>query len=205
MREPRHNSSKEPDQHLPPFWIFARDSRGRPLDPRVREVAEQLWRFAHRLVDAELHDSASAAEIVEKVASEVSSRLRDHPGIFDNLKGYFITAFRRRVRHQMLRENRVAYEGLVRELELNHHLTGPDFKQMIEDDLCLEVVIDLLPHEARHMLHLRMLEFSWKEIGQMVGISAKQARSRFYYELEKMHSKLLQNRTTDAGSDEESD
>ena len=205
MREPRHKSPKEPDEHLPPFWIFAKDSRGRPLDPRVKEVAEQLWRFAHRLVDAELHDSASTAEIVEKVASEVSSRLRDQPGIDENLRGYFMTAFRRRVRHQSMREHRVAYEGLVSELELNHHLTGPDFNQMIERSLCLEVIIDLMPHEARHMLHLRILEFSWKEIGQRLGISAKQARSRFYYELEKVHSKLLQSRTRNPGANEESD
>ena len=205
MREPRHRRSKESDEHLPPFWIFAKDSRGRPLDPRVKEVAEQLWRFAYRLVDTELHDSASAAEIVEKVASEVSSRLRDQPSIDENLKGYFMTAFRRRVRHQLMREHRFAYEGLVSELELNHHLTGPDFKQMIEQSLCLEVIIDLLPHEARHMLHLRILEFSWKEIGNRLGTSAKQARSRFYYELEKVHLKLLENRTRNPGSNEESD
>ena len=175
------------------------------MDPRVKEVAEVLWRFAHRLVDAELHDSASAAEIVEKVASEVSSRLLDQPSIHENLRGYFMTAFRRRVRHQLMREHRFAYEGLVSELELNHQLTGPDFKQMIEQSLCLEVIIDLLPHEARHMLHLRMLEFSWKEIGQRLGISAKQARSRFYYEVEKVHSKLLQSKTRNAGSNEETD
>ena len=204
MREPRHKSPKEPDQHLPPFWILAKDSRGRPLDPRVKEIAEQVWRFAHRLVDAELHDPASAAEIVEKVASEVSSRLRDQPGIDGNLRGYFMTALRRRVRHQSMRENRVAYEGLVTEVELNHHLTGPDFKAMIEQRLCVEMVIDLLPHEARHMLHFRILEFSWNEIGERLGISAKQARSRFYYELEKVRTKLLQSGTRNADSKEES-
>jgi DNA-directed RNA polymerase specialized sigma24 family protein len=205
MREPRHKSPKEPDEYLPPFWIFAKDSRGRPLDPRVKDVAEQLWRLAYRLVDAELHDAASAAQIVEKVASEVSSRLREQPGINGNLRGYFMTAFRRRVRHQSMKENRVAYEGLVSELELNHHLTGPDFKQIIEQRLCLAVVADLLPHEARHMLHLRMLEFSWEEIGRRLRITAKQARSRFYYELEKVHAKLCQNRPEDAGFNEESD
>lgn len=205
MRDPRLKSPKQADEHLPPFWIFGRDSRGRPLDPRVKEVAEQLWRFAYRLVDAELHDPASAAQIVEKVASEVSSRLWDQPGVGANLRGYFMTAFRRRVRHQSMRENRVAYAGLVNELELNHRLTGPDFEGIIERRLCLEVIIDLLPHEARHMLHFRILEFSWQEIGRRLGVSAKQARSRFYYELEKVRSKLLQSRTGNVGSNEEFD
>jgi DNA-directed RNA polymerase specialized sigma24 family protein len=205
MRQPRHKSPKEPDQHLPPFWIFAKDSRGRPLEPRVREVAEHLWRLACRIVDAELHDPASTGQIVEKVASEVSSRLRDQPGIDGNLTGYFMTAFRRSVRHQSIKENRVAYEGLTSELELNHHLTGPNFEETIQQRLCMEVIIDLLPHEARHMLHFRILEFSWEEIGRRLGISAKQARSRFYYELEKVRSKLLQSRTGNVGSNEESD
>lgn len=205
MREPRQKSPKQADEHLPPFWIFGSDSRGRPLDPRVKDIAEQLWRFAYRLVDAELHDPASAAQIVEKVASEVSSRLHDQPGIDANLKGYFMTALRRRVRHQFMAENRFAYEGLVSELEINHHLTGPDFKRIIEERLCVEVIVDLLSHEGRHMLHFRMLEFSWTEIGRRLGMSAKQARSRFYYELEKVRSKLLRNRAEDAGPNEESD
>jgi len=205
MREPRQKSSKDPDEHLPPFWIFGSDSRGRPLDPRVRDVAEQLWRFAYRLVDAELHDPASAAQIVEKVAGEVSSRLHDTPGIDSNLKGYFMTALRRRVRHQFMAENRVAYEGLVSELEINHHLAGPDFYREIERHLCIELILDLLSHEGRHMLHFRMLDFSWTVIGRRLGLSAKQARSRFYYELEKVRSKLLRNRTEDMDPSEESD
>jgi DNA-directed RNA polymerase specialized sigma24 family protein len=205
MREPRQKGSKDPDEHLPPFWIFASDSRGRPLDPRVKDLAEQLCRFAYRLVDAELHDPASAAQIVEEVASEVSSRLLDQPGIGANLKGYFMTALRRRVRHQFMAENRDTYEGLVSELETNYHLTGPDFKRRIEQSLCVEVIVDLLSHEARHMLHFRMLEFSWTEIGRRIGISAKQARSKFYYELEKVRSKLLRNQAEDAGPNEESD
>ena len=103
----------------------------------------------------------------------------------------------RRVRHEHLRENRVEYEGLVSALEVNHNLAGPDFNRLIEETLCLHVVVDLLSHEGRHMLHFRMLDFSWPEIGQRLGMSAKQARSRFYYELEKVRSKLLRNRTKD--------
>ena len=202
MREPRRKTSKEPDQHLPPFWIFGLDSRGRPIDPRVRDVAQRHWRFALRLVAAELHDIASAAEIVEKVASEVSSRLHDQSAIDTNLQGYFRTALCRRVRHRHMTENRVDYEGMASAVEVNHNLTGPDFERMIEEKLCVQVIADLLSHEARHMLNFLMLDFSWKEIGQRLGMSAKQARSKFYYELEKVRTKLLRNRTEDDPSEE---
>jgi hypothetical protein len=55
------------------------------------------------------------------------------------------------------------------------------------------------------MLHYRILGFSWNEIGRVLHLSGKQARSRFYYELEKAHTKLLGDRATGAGHGEESD
>ena len=111
--------------------------------------------------------------------------MQEEPGVDQNLAGYFITAFHRRVRQQFLRENRVTYEGLLRELELNHHLTAPDWEAAMEQELCLKVLVDQLPHQSRHMLHYRILGFSWNEIGRALRISGKQARSRFYYELNK--------------------
>jgi len=142
---------------------------------------------------------------MEGVALEVSSRLQDEPGVDQNLAGYFITAFCRRVRQQFLRDNRVTYEGLLRELELNHHLTAPDWEAAMERELCLQVLVDQLPHQSRHILHCRILGFSWNEIGQALRMSGKQARSRFYYELDKVHSRLLGTRTKGAGNSEESD
>jgi DNA-directed RNA polymerase specialized sigma24 family protein len=185
--------------------MLSKDSRGRPIDSRVIAVAERLWPWAYRRVERELHDAASAAQIVERVAIEVSSRLQDDPGVDRNLVGYFITAFLRQVRQQFLRENRVTYEGLVSELELNHHLTAPDWVAALEREWCLNVLVDHLPHQARHMLNYRILGFSWNEIGRVLRISGKQARSRFYYELNKLHTKLLGTTTNDADHPEESD
>jgi DNA-directed RNA polymerase specialized sigma24 family protein len=184
---------------------MGRDSKGQPIDTRVVEVAERLWRWAYRNVEWELHDPASAAQIVESVALEVSSRLQVEPEVGRNLPGYFFTAFRRRVRQQFLQENRLTYEGLLRELELNHHLTAPDWEAALEQELCLKVLVDQLPHQSRHMLHYRILGFTWNEIGRALRISGKQARSRFYYELNKLHAKLLGARTNGAGDSEESD
>ena len=205
MREPQHDTRRTPADHLPPFWISARDSHGRQIDQQVVAVAERLWKWAYRHVERELHDPASAAQLVERVALEVSSRLREEPSVGQNLTGYFITAFHRQVRQQFLRDRRVTYEGLLRELELNHHLTAPDWEAAMEQELCLKVLVDQLPHESKHMLNYRILGFSWNEIGRALHISGKQARSRFYYELNKLHAKLLGTRTNSAGHSEESD
>jgi len=183
----------------------AQDLQGRPIDPRVVAVSEEVWPWAFRHVEHELHDPASAGQLVEGVALEIASRLQCEPAVAQNLKGYFITAFRRQVRQQFLRQNRMAYEGLLRELEQNHHLTAPDWEASIQWKLCLKTLVDLLPHQARHVLHYRILGFTWNEIGRALRISGKQARSRFYYELNKVHGKLIGSRTKDDGQSEGSD
>ena len=99
----------------------------------------------------------------------------------------------------------MTYEGLLRELEQNHHLTAPNWEATMERKLCLDVLLDQLPHLSRHMLHYRILGFSWNEIGRALHLTGKQARSRFYYELEKANAKLLGNRAMGAGHGEESD
>ena len=205
MREHQNDTRLSSSGRLPPFWILARDSRGQPIDRRVVDAAERIWPWAYNHVARELHDPASAAQLVEDVALEVSDRLREEPSVGNNLPGYFIRAFHRRVRQQFLKENRLTYEGLLRELELNHHLTAPDWEAALEQELCLKVLVDQLPHQSRHMAHYRTLGFSWNEIGRALHISGKQARSRFYYELNKLQMKLLGTRTDGTGHPEESD
>ena len=72
-------------------------------------------------------------------------------------------------------------------------------------ELCLQILIDQLPDRCRHMLNFRILGFSWKEIGLVFHLSGKQASSQLHYELAKVHAKLLDGKTKDAGHSEESD
>ena len=205
MGEPQYDTRRVPAEQVPPLWIRARDSQGRSIDPRVVAVSERLWPWAYRHVQRELRDPASAAQLVEGVALKVSDRLHAEPGVAQNLAGYFITAFHRQVRRQLLKESRVTYEGLLRELERNHRLAGPDWEAAIQRELCLQILVDQLPHQSRHMLNCRILGFTWNEIGRSLRISGKQARSRFYYALDKLHAKLLASRARSADQSEEPD
>ena len=89
MREPQHDTRRAPAEQLPPFWIRARDSQGRPIDPRVVAVCEELWPWAYRHVEWELHDPASAAQLVESVALEVSEPAAGRPGRWPEPPGLF--------------------------------------------------------------------------------------------------------------------
>jgi DNA-directed RNA polymerase specialized sigma24 family protein len=128
---------------------------------------------------------------LEEVALEVSGRLQAEPVVARNLTGYLITAFHHRVLSQLLENNRLVYEGLLRELEENHQLTAPDWTQRVEAKLWLKFFVSFLTHPVRHMLNYRMLGFSWDEIGSRMGLSANQAKKRFHYGAQKGHEKLI--------------
>ena len=182
----------QPDSsRIPPFWIRPRDDQDQSVDPRVHEMAKRMWPWAFRHVERELHDGPSAAETLEEVVIAVSARLRDAPEVGRNLNGYLITSFHNNVRSRRLRVHRLALEGLARELETNHRLRGPDSVAELEWRLTLELFLTFLPHELVHTLHLRMLGFSWREISNVHRISVKQAKSRYYYGLQKAYEDLI--------------
>jgi len=178
---------------IPPFWIRPRDEEDQSIDHRVHELAAGLWPWAFRHVERQLRDGPSAAETLEEVVIAVSSRLRTEPEVGRNLKGYLITAFHHHVRSRRIRENRLALEGLARELETNRRLRSPDSVAALDWRLTLDLLLTFLPHEIQHTLHLRILGFSWKEVSKFLRLSVKQAKSRYYYGLQKAYDDLLTN------------
>lgn len=104
-----------------------RENVARPLNVRVLDAARHLWPWAYRHFEIDLNDGARAAELLEEVALEVSARLRTEPEVERNLNGYLITAFHNRVGSQFLTDSRLAYEGLLYDLEENHQPRAPDW------------------------------------------------------------------------------
>jgi DNA-directed RNA polymerase specialized sigma24 family protein len=179
---------------IPPFWVRPRDEQDQSVDPRARELAEELWPWAFRHVERQLRDGPSAAETLEEVVIAVSARLRAEPEVGRNLKGYLITAFHYRVRSRRIRQNRLALEGLAHELETNYKLRSPDTVAALDWQLTVDLLLTFLPHEVQHTLHLRLLGFSWKEISKVLRLSVKQAKSRYYYGLQRAYEDLMTNR-----------
>ena len=193
MGEPQRGKGEGVSERIPEFWIRPQDKRGRPLDARVYIASRHLWPWAYRHVEIELHDGARAAELLEEVAMEVSARLRAEPEVERNLSGYLITAFHHRVRAQLLRDSRLAYEGLLFDLEENHRPRAPDWIAAMETKLALDFLVSYLPHQTKHMLNFRTLGFSWKETARLTGLTVEQAKSRFYYAVQKAYETLLAN------------
>ena len=193
MGEPQRGKRERVSERIPEFWIRPQDKRGRSLDVRVLEASRHLWPWAYRHVEIELHDGARAAELLEEVALEVSARLRAEPEVERNLSGYLITAFHNRVRSQFLKDSRLAYEGLLYDLEENHQPRAPDWVAALETKLALDFLVSYLPHQTKHMLNYRIVGYSWKEIARFAGITVEQAKARFHYGVQKAYETLLEN------------
>ena len=193
MGEPQRGKRERVSERIPEFWIRPQDKRGRPLDVRVLEASRHLWPWAYRHVEIELHDGARAAELLEEVALEVSARLRAEPEVERNLSGYLITAFHNRVRSQFLKDSRLAYEGLLYDLEENHQPRAPDWVAALETKSALNFLVSYLPHQTKHMLNYRIVGYSWKEIARFAGITVEQAKARFHYGVQKAYETLLEN------------
>jgi hypothetical protein len=188
------------------IWVKLRPFgfRRRTRTDQVRDAASEIWPWAFRHVQKELHDGARALEIVQEVAAEVSGRLKDDAEVARNLKGYFTTAFIHCVQNHVLCESRIEYEGLIRELEENYHPTAPDWIREFETVLSLKLLAAYMSAPMRRMLSYRLSDYSWKEIGIVFNMTDRQVRSRFYYGARRAYDDLLTDQVERKQSKEES-
>jgi hypothetical protein len=186
---------KDPDradpEGVPPFWLPTHEHGQQVIDESVLAVAKTNWAWAFHLVKNHLHDGTRTAEIVEAVAIEVSDRLKADKEVGRNLNGYFRTSMIRHVRSLAIREGRIVYEGGVQDLEANHQPSAADWTKIFDDRIALMSLAPYMSHPVRHMLHCRLLKYSWKKIARSLGITEKQAKARFYYGAHKAYQELL--------------
>ena len=186
------NDTSTPEaSRIPPFWLRSVAHDGSPLDPMVVAVARESWSWAFRLAERHLHDGPCALETVEIIATEVSMRLRVQPEIGHHLAAYYRTAFARRIRAISDRNTRIHYEGSPQDLETTYKPSAPDWVTAVEDRMCLDALLCPARQTTRLMLRYRVLDYSWKKIGDHFTVTAKQARSRFYYGLRLAHQRLI--------------
>jgi hypothetical protein len=178
---------------VPPFWVQENDRAGNAIHPAVREESYKLWPWAYRYVGFVLHDPPRAAELLNGVARAVSKRLQVEPDVGRNLKGYLIAAFRHRVGRELIRDGRITYEGLLRELERKQRFAPPNRLVTAEVRIYVGQIVALMRKDAQRIAHYRLLDFTWKDIAKATGIPASQARNQYYYGIKTAWEKLNQS------------
>ena len=189
-----HNDAGSSDpEAIPPFWLPTEEDADRLLESCVVDVARENWVWAFYLIKRELNDGTRTREIVLDVAIDVTNRLREDPEVARNLHGYYRTSMIHYVKALSASEGRVIYEGSAQDLERNHQPSAPDWTKVFEDRMTLQAIAPYMSHPVRRILHNRQLGYSWKETARRLGLTEKQAKSRFYYGARRAYEELLCN------------
>ena len=118
-------------------------------------------------------------------------RLRADTEVGRNLNGYFRTAMIRRVRTLADPGYPHGLRGRCARPRNESPAQRPDWTKVFEDRMALQSLLPYMSYPVRRTLHYRLLEFSWKEIGQRLALTEKQAKSRFYYGVRQAYEELL--------------
>jgi RNA polymerase sigma factor (sigma-70 family) len=171
--------SKRETKPRPAFLLNSVDHLGRPIDPGVLSVAQDISQQALVYAEKILGDPAVALNLFEEAAAAVSEAVETKkasatPPVRD-LRAYLFRAYVRRISEERRREVALKHEVELRQKRNRptRTSTGPDMKLLLDEVMA---ACDKVTQE----IALRRLEgFSWDEIGNLYGISAHTARMRF--------------------------
>jgi len=166
------------------------DQRGRPISPRVLMAAEQVSRRAMYHAGKLLIDPAVAANVLEETAAAVSRVLEtkdtDRNSIRD-LESYLFRAFLRRL-------NRIKKQELLTAQALELEEFGSQISHDPRRTLEMKILVDELLMQFNPMMRdffcRHSVLSSWREVGEVYGISAHAAESKFSQALQTVKKRL---------------
>jgi RNA polymerase sigma factor (sigma-70 family) len=191
----------------PPLWISKTDERNQPVEQRVIDAAHRIWHRVLGYVRASGQEAADAAEILETVTHSVSRTIRqkDEGDSVRNIDTYLYWSFVRKHTQEKSRERRIQYLGSLEPLESLQH-DRLDGISWLDNEILLEELASYMDEKTRRLFVLRVLGYSWAEIGRKFGITAHNVEVQFSYGLKKARKRLLGNRPSDrpkSGSERE--
>jgi len=176
----------------PPFWMPARDAKGRPIDTRLREAAETVWPFAFRQGEVELGETSGVAQIYESALFSVSAvmhRNGGRSGIRD-LDAYLYWAFTRKLTKYSLRVKVLVF---LDSHELWTLLEAPghqDTLAWLERDILINQLVSLMDSRTKRIFLARVCGQSWEEIGVDLGTSANGAQVMYNRGIQRLRDRV---------------
>lgn len=177
-----------------PFLLNSVDHLGRPIDPTVLSVAQEIGPGAVRYAQKVVGDPALAISLFEETAATVSQTLREKaakgkPDITD-IRGYLFHSYMRRIKRQKRLETVLIDPD---SLPLERQAQYADV-QDVERSLFLAEALASCDAVTQNIVLRRLEGYSWKEIERRCGISSGAARERFSSTVKRLRKALQQPR-----------
>jgi DNA-directed RNA polymerase specialized sigma24 family protein len=181
--------SRKNQDRVPDFYLSA-TVNGQLIDPQVRAALEELWPWFWDYVGQELGDSGRAADLVDDIACRVSIYLAETAVEIRSLVGLCRVAATNLLRSTKIREGRIQYRGLSKDIEASLSPSAPDSKGIVERAIWIDQLFRDEDQEIRTMLQYRLVEDTWDRIGSLVDLTADQARLRFHRALRRIRDEF---------------
>ena len=180
-----------PDRAEASPLLHSVDRRGRPIDSDVLKIAQSLAVRAIPFAEALIKDPALATSLLEESAASVSRVVRKRAQLrrppIANPEAYLFRAFIRRV--NVVRRKELLASSAVNSTE-DGSLKGTDYSEKFELKILVDEFVTRCDPVTRDMLYRRIQGLSWKEIGNLYGISAHAAEARFSKHLNQVRRRL---------------
>ena len=177
-----------------PFLLNSVDHLGRPIDPTVLSVAQEIGPGAVRYAEKLVGDPALAISLFEETAATVSRTLREKaakgkPDVTD-IRGYLFHSYMRRIKRQKRMETVLTDPD---SLPLERQAQYADV-QDVERSLFLAEALASCDPVTQNIVLRRLEGYSWKEIERRCGVSSGAARERFSSTVKRLRKALQQPR-----------
>jgi len=190
MQDPKADKSWFPSRSETTPLVHSVDSRGRPIDPDVLNIARLIAARLIRFADELIKDSALATSMLEEAAVSVSRVIRKRTKLNEppiaRIEAYLFRAFIRRV-NTARRKQILLWSAMI---SPNSSPGGRGHAEKVELKILADEFITRCDAVTRDMLYRRIQGFSWREIGKIYGISAHAAEARFSQRLKKVRRRL---------------
>jgi RNA polymerase sigma factor (sigma-70 family) len=167
------------DNLEPPEFYRRRVVKGRVIEPAVHDAFEKIWPWFWNHVGTELGDRARAADLADEIVCRVTGHVKKHPGQIHSLVALCRVAAENHIKTVRKRERRIDFRGLGQDIEAELFPAASDSQRELELLICTDQALDGENVEFRNMLQRRLMEETWGQIAEALGMSPEQARRRF--------------------------
>ncbi|MCI0628268.1 MAG: hypothetical protein L0387_42565 [Acidobacteria bacterium] len=168
------------------FWL---DSDGRLLDPRLIDAAISLWPQMNAYTKRRLRDGGAALGAAWKVLQATSKVIRNgRRDAVKDIPNYLFSAFIHEVNGLATQDLAV---GQSDEEEFHSQPVDDNLESQILGWLEAQRILRSLDDYERNLIVMKIDQgYSWKEIGQLLGVSHKSARVQYCQTLQAIRKRF---------------
>ena len=168
------------------FW---QDSDGKPLDRRLIDATMSLWPQMITYTKRRLGDSGAALGVAWKVVRAASKFIGNgRRNAVKDIPNYLFSAFIHEVNGLATQDLAV---GQSDEDELQNRAVDHNLESQILLRLEAQKILRSLEDHERNLIVMKIDQgYSWKEIGQLLGVSHKSARVQYCQTLQAIRKRF---------------